>query len=111
MTAIYRVVIGRSETATRPVVRPPLAFDTARRRGAWFEPAKAVERVYARKLIKVARQIGALVSGFDPADPIAMERLDRTLRRYAEILEPWAARFHEQPFRAARSRNAAFAPP
>ena len=52
--------------------------------------ARRAEGHYARQLRKVARQVGALVEGFDPADPLLASKLRHVLGRYAETIRPWA---------------------
>ena len=55
-----------------------------------FEKARGIEESYARDLRKVAREVGRIVDAFDPNDPARLPPLLDSLRRYAEILTPWA---------------------
>lgn len=58
-------------------------------RSAFIRARKAEEK-YARLLRGVARQIGAIVRGFDLFDLDGIPLLRRALDRYAHTLEPWA---------------------
>jgi SPP1 gp7 family putative phage head morphogenesis protein len=55
-----------------------------------FERVRRAEEGYARGLRGIARHIGHLARGFAPSDPDQMSTLERLLRRYSSILEPWA---------------------
>lgn len=52
-------------------------------------PSRA-ERVYQKALTQVARQVGAIIHGFDPGDPAADPMISSILRRYADALNDWA---------------------
>lgn len=52
-------------------------------------PSRA-ERVYQKALTQVARQVGAIINGFDPGDPSADPMISNILRRYADALNDWA---------------------
>lgn len=70
-----------------------LAFDLnpkAKSAGSEFIKARKAEVAFARQLRKVAKHVGDLVNGFDPDDPIGMAHVQDALRRYADILKPWA---------------------
>jgi SPP1 gp7 family putative phage head morphogenesis protein len=55
-----------------------------------FASARRAETYFARQLRKVAKHIGEIVNAFNLGDPTALPALERTLARYAEVLEPWA---------------------
>jgi SPP1 gp7 family putative phage head morphogenesis protein len=55
-----------------------------------FARSKLAEGQYARQLQMVARQIDALVRGLQPDDEAGLAVLNATLRRYADVLRPWA---------------------
>lgn len=56
-----------------------------------FRRAKRLEEQYGRRLRSIARHIGDLVRGFDLTDVFGVAGpLQAALRRYAEILDPWA---------------------
>lgn len=58
-----------------------------------FTQARKAERWYAGQLNKIARQIGDLVNGtFDPNNPLFHSLLTDRLRKYADIITPWAER-------------------
>ncbi len=60
----------------------PLAFN--------FAQARNAETQYSRQLRKIAAHIGHLVGGFDLGEPGMPSLIERALRRYAEVLRPWA---------------------
>lgn len=55
-----------------------------------FTKARRAETQYARQLRKIAAHIGHLVGGFDLGEPGVPAMIERALRRYAEVLRPWA---------------------
>ena len=55
-----------------------------------FEKARSVEESYARDLRRIAREVGRIIDSFPPGDPAVMPRLMEALRKYAEVLRPWA---------------------
>ena len=79
-----------------------------------FEKARSIEEGYARDLRSVAREIGRIISGYDPADPAQRHAMSEALRKYATILAPWAkskattmlARLNEQDAKAWRKASA-----
>lgn len=66
-----------------------LAFDR-KSPASEFIKARKAEISFAKQLRKVAKHVADMVSGFDPNDPISMVYLQDALRRYADILKPWA---------------------
>lgn len=58
-------------------------------RSDWLR-ARRTESQYGVQLRKIARHIGEIIRGFDLNDPTDAELLSWALRRYAEILAPWA---------------------
>lgn len=63
--------------------------ETRQERNA-FEKARRTEIGYARRLRQVANTIGDLVDGFDADDASGAARIVAALRKYAEVLRPWA---------------------
>lgn len=61
-----------------------------------WQKARIAEREYSRALVNVGRQVGAIVNGFTNTIPElgrqAMQELDEALRRYADVITPWAKR-------------------
>lgn len=56
-----------------------------------FSRARKAEKAFARQLAQVARQVGTIVSGMAPRGVVeAPAELTQTLRRYAEMINPWA---------------------
>ena len=60
-----------------------------------FKKARRAETTYASQLRKVARQIGALISGAGVVengeiDPAIVPRILRSLDLYAEAIRPWS---------------------
>ncbi len=68
-----------------------MKFDRTGKRARWLQ-ARRAESFYQSRLLSVARQVGAIVKGFDPdgllRDPSAA--MD-ALKAYAELIGPWAA--------------------
>jgi SPP1 gp7 family putative phage head morphogenesis protein len=60
------------------------------REAAHFSKVRNAETTYATQLRKVARHIGDLVRQLYTGDPAATAELVITLRRYADLLNPWA---------------------
>ncbi len=55
--------------------------------------ARAAESDYNRRLQQVAKQVDMLVKGLAPEDtldPLSMQRLQESLARYSELIDPWA---------------------
>lgn len=80
----------------RPETYSRFSFD---RRGAGeksFVQARKAERYYGAQLRKIARHIGELVSGSPPSDLMEAASLGERLRRYAELLKPWATSVAER---------------
>lgn len=48
------------------------------------------ERIFGTQLTKVAHQVGMIVNGFNPGDPAHLPSMMDMLRRYADVLTPWA---------------------
>jgi SPP1 gp7 family putative phage head morphogenesis protein len=71
-----------------------LAFDRKDKRDfgsrATFEKVRRAETAFAQGLRGIARHIGHMVRGFAPGDIEQMSLLERLLRRYSAIIEPWA---------------------
>lgn len=49
-----------------------------------------LEQQYARDLRQIGREVGRIINGFDVIDSQQRDEMDRALRRYAEIVAPWA---------------------
>ena len=48
------------------------------------------ERNYAIQLRRLAEHVGQMIRGFPPGDPASLPKLSDTMRRYAEMIDPWA---------------------
>jgi len=72
-----------------------------------FRRVRNGERLYARKLVAVARQVGLIIKGFVTPDGKIrdLDGLLRSLTRYGEILEPWARQVAEQMIYEANRRD------
>lgn len=57
---------------------------------AGFDRVRRAERHYGVQLRKIAREVGRIIQGFPPGDPAAEPHIRLILRRYAELLTPWA---------------------
>ena len=56
-----------------------------------FKRATRLEQQYGRRLRSIARHIGELIRGFADVDTLSgFAPLQTALRRYADILDPWA---------------------
>jgi SPP1 gp7 family putative phage head morphogenesis protein len=55
-----------------------------------FAKARRAEHQYGLQLRKIARHVADLVGGFDFGEPAVTDLVDRALRRYSEVLRPWA---------------------
>jgi uncharacterized protein with gpF-like domain len=55
-----------------------------------FRHVRNADRAYSAQLRQVARHVGNLVAAFNAKDPKQVNRLVELLRRYSEILTPWA---------------------
>jgi SPP1 gp7 family putative phage head morphogenesis protein len=57
---------------------------------AGFDRVRRAERHYGVQLRKIAREVGRIIDAYPPGDPAAEPLIRQILRRYAEILTPWA---------------------
>src|ERR1019366_7276246 len=75
---------------------------------SWFIRARKAETFFGVKLRKIARNIGDIVSAFDPQDPQGIAAVQVMLNKYSQTLTPWANavtnRMHAEV--AARDREA-----
>jgi SPP1 gp7 family putative phage head morphogenesis protein len=55
-------------------------------------PVKTVgiERRYAAALRGVGREVGRIINGMEPDDPGLVPTVDKMMRAYSEMLQPWA---------------------
>lgn len=74
----------------RPETFRRFSFDRRPASERSFVQARKAERYYAAQLRKIARHIGELVSGSPPSDLLEAAILRDRLRKYAEILRPYA---------------------
>lgn len=81
--------IAELEAKHRYHIRDAVRRDNNRTRQL-FMRAQQVEKKYAIQLRKIARHCGDIIKGFPPGDPAALPQLNASLRRYSEMLEPWA---------------------
>lgn len=49
------------------------------------------ERIYTGQFRKIAEHVGQIINGFPAGNPEHVPAIVETLRRYAELLRPWAA--------------------
>jgi SPP1 gp7 family putative phage head morphogenesis protein len=54
--------------------------------------ARRAERIYSQQLSRLAKQIGQIITGYQPKDLNEASALNNMLRRYAEALTPWATK-------------------
>jgi SPP1 gp7 family putative phage head morphogenesis protein len=55
-----------------------------------FDKSRSNAATYARALRKVAREVGRIIEGMEDMTLASSGRISEALRRYAEILDPWA---------------------
>jgi SPP1 gp7 family putative phage head morphogenesis protein len=55
-----------------------------------YQNVRRAELQYGIRLRKLARNVGEIVNVFPPGDPQAMPKLTELLRKYAEMIRPWA---------------------
>lgn len=55
-----------------------------------FEQPAGMEQEYARDLRKIGREIGRIIDGYDARDPYQRDQMYAALKRYSEIVAPWA---------------------
>ena len=61
-----------------------------RKQRAFFSKVRRGEAAYAVNLRKIAKHIDDLTKSFDATDPEQVRQLEAYLRRYADLLTPWA---------------------
>lgn len=61
-----------------------------RKQRLFFNKVRRGEVAYAVNLRKIAKHIEDIVKAFDPTDKAQIAQLEQALRRYADILTPWA---------------------
>ena len=54
--------------------------------------ARRAERIYSQQLSRLAKQIGQIITGYQPKDLNEASTLNDMLRRYADALTPWATK-------------------
>lgn len=74
----------------RPETYSPFSFDKRPAGEKSFVQARKAERYYSAQLRKIARHIGELVTGSPPGDLLQAAALGDRLRKYAELIAPWA---------------------
>lgn len=55
-----------------------------------FQKSKRIQQAYERSLRGVAREVQRLISGYNPQDIFEAEKLKTALKKYADLIEPWA---------------------
>jgi len=63
---------------------------TNRQEKAAYEKVRRAEIQYGIKLRKIARTVGEIVGMYPPGDPASINPLMEWLRKYAELITPWA---------------------
>jgi SPP1 gp7 family putative phage head morphogenesis protein len=62
-----------------------------RREQSHFEKVRKAELTYSIQLRKIARQVGEIISHYQPADARILPEIQDLLNRYSHIIRPWAA--------------------
>lgn len=70
--------------------QPRWSFDRRAGGAKSFTQARKAERFYGAQLRKIARHIGELVNASVPTDLFQAEALADRLRKYSELISPWA---------------------
>lgn len=55
-----------------------------------FQKARSTENTYVTALRSVAREVGKIIDSFGTLDPTKLPALTDTLRKYSDVLTPWA---------------------
>ncbi len=55
-----------------------------------FKKGQGAEKRYAVQLRKIAAEVGRIVNTYPAGDPVYLSRIDATLKKYAELITPWA---------------------
>lgn len=79
-------MIGSANNLTTDKVN---ARETRKQR-AFFSKVRRGEAAYAVNLRKIAKHVEDLVRAFDPSVPEQVRQLEDALRRYSDLLMPWA---------------------
>lgn len=66
------------------------AHSDTRKERRMYEKVRRSDYEYSIKLRKIARQVGDIVGAFKPGDPASLPRISALLRKYAELLKPYA---------------------
>lgn len=61
------------------------------KKSPWLASRK-VEKQYERQLRRVAHEVGRIVEGYDPTIAADLAQLQADLRKYSDLLRPWAKR-------------------
>ena len=61
-----------------------------RKQRAFFSKVRRGEAAYAVNLRKIAKHVEDIVKAFNPDDPEQIRQLEDALRRYSDLLTPWA---------------------
>lgn len=73
----------------RALDRKPTRVESRRQRAA-FTASRRAEADYGRRLRAIARHVGEIVGAFDPHDAVRVSRMNDALRRYSDLVKPWA---------------------
>ena len=76
--------------ATRGLTTDRVDKRETRKQRAFFAKTRRGEAAYAVNLRKIAKNIEHLIAGFDPNDASQLQQLEDMLRRYSDLLTPWA---------------------
>jgi len=67
---------------TSPIKKPPSISPFLKGRGP--------TTIYERALRGIAREVGKLIDGYQPTDPVSSASLTQALKGYSELIGPWA---------------------
>ena len=71
-----------------------------------FVKARRAEQAFARQLNKIAEQVGVIVKGFAPQGFVHnAPELNAVLRRYSDLLKPWAVAVSERMINEVSKRD------
>ncbi len=78
------------EATTRGLTTDKVDKRETRRQRLFFAKVRRGEAAYAVNLRKIAKHVEDIINAFDPNDAEQIQQLEDALRRYSDLLTPWA---------------------
>ena len=70
-----------------------------------FNRSKGIQATSERALRSIAREVGKLIKGYSPDDPVSEQSLNQALKSYSEIIGPWALHVVNNVIQAVDSQD------